>query len=133
MYANQVRQHVVHILNEWAELAPDQGYTIHVFPGLCLAPSARQQKLYAEAPTHLQQWHSPLPYWLRSSMATCGDTLALARLRPSCRAIPDPGRIAVNIPELSVKVAGAIDTDLSAHGMRDMTKGFVTRRRGTIP
>ena len=66
-------------------------------------------------------------------MATCGDTLALARLRPSCRAVPDLGRIAVGIPELSVKIAGAIDTDLSAHGMRDMTKGLVTRRRGTIP
>src|SRR5690349_4772086 len=54
------------------------------------------KKLYAEAPTHLQQWHSPLPYWLRSSMATCGDTLALARLR--CRAVPDLGRIAVRYP-----------------------------------
>ena len=66
-------------------------------------------------------------------MATCVDTLALARLRPSCRAVPDLGRIAVTIPELSVKIAGAIDSDLSAHGMRDMTKGLVTRRRGTIP
>jgi len=25
-----VRQHIVHVLNERAELAPDQGYTIHV-------------------------------------------------------------------------------------------------------
>jgi hypothetical protein len=91
------------------------------------------KKLYAEAPTHLQQWHSPLPCWLRSSMATCVDTLALARLRPSCRAVPDLDRIAVAIPELSGKIAGAIDTDLSAQGMRDMTKGLVTRRRGTIP
>ena len=51
----------------------------------------------------------------------------------SRQAVPDLGRIAVTIPELSVKIAGAIDSDLSAHGMRDMTKGFVTRRRGTIP
>jgi hypothetical protein len=49
------------------------------------------------------------------------------------QAVPNLDRIAVAIPELSGKVAGAIDTDLSAHGMRDMTKGFVTRRRGTIP
>jgi len=27
---DQVRQHIVHVLNERAELAPDQGYTIHV-------------------------------------------------------------------------------------------------------
>jgi hypothetical protein len=27
---DQVRQHIVHVLNEWAELAPDQDYTIHV-------------------------------------------------------------------------------------------------------
>ena len=51
----------------------------------------------------------------------------------SRQAVPDLGRIAVAIPELAGKIAGAIDTDLSAHCMRDLTKGLVTRRRGTIP
>jgi hypothetical protein len=34
---------------------------------------------------------------------------------------------------MAVKMADAIDTDLSAHGVRDMTKGLVTRKIGTNP
>ena len=34
---------------------------------------------------------------------------------------------------MAVKMAGGVDTDLRTHGVRDMTQGLVTRKRGTNP